>query len=79
MEKLNTDDTKYGGGGMVNERVISADPIPMHGHKYSIEIKLPAMGGTIIKPIQVTIPAEAAEPEPEEDIIFQNTYKGETA
>ena len=79
IEKLNTDDTKYGGSGMTNERTVTADPIPMHGHKYSIAIKLPAMGGVIIKPIQVTIPAEAAEPEPEEDIIFQNTYKGETA
>ena len=49
IEIINSDDKKYGGSAKVNNKVISAEPIPMHGQPYSIEINMPVVGGTIFK------------------------------
>lgn len=49
IEILNSDDVKYGGSGKINNKEILAEPIPMHGQPYSIEINMPIVGGTILK------------------------------
>ncbi|MBQ8151480.1 MAG: 1,4-alpha-glucan branching protein GlgB [Firmicutes bacterium] len=48
-EILSTDAKEFGGNGRTNDRVIKSDNIPMHGQPYSISIKMPVLGGTIIK------------------------------
>lgn len=63
-ELLNSDGEKYGGSGFVNTDILEAEEIPMHGCQYSIEIKLPALGGILIKPVDIIIPA--AEPDKSE-------------
>ena len=47
VEIINSDDEKYGGSGKVNKKTIKAEPIPMHGQPYSIEINMPVVGGAI--------------------------------
>ncbi len=47
-EVLNSDDTKYGGTGLLNKSIKSSTK-PWHGHKKSIEITIPPLGVVIIK------------------------------
>jgi 1,4-alpha-glucan branching enzyme len=48
-EIINSDDTKYAGSGVVNKRQVRAKKQPMHGMPYSITIRVPAVGGCILK------------------------------
>ncbi|MDR1913917.1 MAG: 1,4-alpha-glucan branching protein GlgB [Clostridiales bacterium] len=50
VEVMNSDDSKYGGSGIVNESVIQAEHIPWDGRQYSIGLKIPPLGVTILKP-----------------------------
>ncbi|WP_405413765.1 1,4-alpha-glucan branching protein GlgB [Maribacter sp. Asnod1-A12] len=47
-EVLNSDDTKYGGGGNLNSK-IKASTKPSHGYKKSFEITIPPLGIVILK------------------------------
>ncbi|WP_437372399.1 1,4-alpha-glucan branching protein GlgB [Maribacter litoralis] len=47
-EILNSDHTKYGGGGNLNEKIASSTK-PAHGHKKSIVITIPPLGIVILK------------------------------
>jgi 1,4-alpha-glucan branching enzyme len=42
-EIINTDLDVYGGSGICNAGVLQADPIPMHGHPYSLSLTLPPL------------------------------------
>lgn len=48
-EIFNTDKKEYGGNGQINEVSVKAEKIPYHGKPYSIKIKIPALGGLILK------------------------------
>jgi 1,4-alpha-glucan branching enzyme len=48
-EVLNSDSQCYGGSGQINEGSVEAEAIPYHGQDYSIHIKVPPLGGTLIK------------------------------
>jgi 1,4-alpha-glucan branching enzyme len=48
-EIINSDDVKYGGSGRVNTRQIRAKKVPMHGMPYSITIRMPVVGGCILR------------------------------
>ena len=48
-EILNSDSVEFGGNDLINPAVITADEIPMHGQPYSIELRIPALGGIILK------------------------------
>lgn len=48
-EVLNTDDTSYGGSGVVNTQPLMAEEIPWHEQPYSIIVTLPPLGVTFIK------------------------------
>ena len=50
-EILNSDSVEFGGNDLINPAVITADEIPMHGQPYSIELRIPALGGIILKRI----------------------------
>ena len=48
-EIINSDDVKYAGSGVTNTRQVRAKKKPMHGMPYSITIRVPAVGGCILK------------------------------
>jgi 1,4-alpha-glucan branching enzyme len=48
-ELLNSDDGRYGGGGLINPGVLPAGAAPMHGREYSVEIRLPPLGGVLLE------------------------------
>jgi 1,4-alpha-glucan branching enzyme len=43
-ERINTDAVDYGGSGVGNAGAAHADPYPMHGHAYSLSLRLPPLG-----------------------------------
>ena len=47
-EIINSDSVKYAGSGKVNTRQVRARKKPMHGMPYSIRIRMPVVGGTIL-------------------------------
>ncbi|MCF0143631.1 MAG: 1,4-alpha-glucan branching protein GlgB [Firmicutes bacterium] len=47
VEVINSDNACYGGNNRINEAEIKAEKKPFHGQPYSIEIKVPVLGGTI--------------------------------
>jgi 1,4-alpha-glucan branching enzyme len=48
-EIFNSDDTKYGGSGLLNKSNLSTSPVKYQGREYSISISLPPLGVTIVK------------------------------
>jgi 1,4-alpha-glucan branching enzyme len=46
-ERINTDALEYGGSGIGNAGEVHAEPHPMHGHPYSVCLKLPPLGALI--------------------------------
>jgi len=48
-ELINSDDTKYGGGGIVNKGDRDAQHIAWDNNPYSIEIAVPPLGVTVLK------------------------------
>jgi 1,4-alpha-glucan branching enzyme len=51
-ELLNTDAASYGGGNLGNGGGIWADPIPWHGHPFSLSLTIPPLGVLFMKPSQ---------------------------
>lgn len=47
-EILNSDDSRFGGSGQVMEGILKAEEIPFNNQPYSINIKVPPMGATIL-------------------------------
>lgn len=48
-EVFNSDDTKYGGSGVLNQGVIHTSPAKFHGRDYSVSITLPPLAITVLK------------------------------
>jgi 1,4-alpha-glucan branching enzyme len=44
VERLNTDSDVYGGSGIGNLGAVDAEAEPMHGHPYSLRLRLPPLG-----------------------------------
>ncbi|MDR0999585.1 MAG: 1,4-alpha-glucan branching protein GlgB [Clostridiales bacterium] len=51
VEVLNSDDAKYGGSGVINTGVMKAEKMPWDGRQYSIGLKIPPLGVSVLKPI----------------------------
>ncbi|SNX53361.1 1,4-alpha-glucan branching protein GlgB [Thermoanaerobacterium sp. RBIITD] len=51
IEILNSDNSEYGGKGVLNSGTIKSYNKPMHGKPYSIVIKIPALSTLILKPL----------------------------
>ena len=48
-ELLSSDEERFGGSGVRNPRAVRTKPVPMHGQAQSIVIRVPPLGGTILK------------------------------
>jgi len=49
-ELINSDEEAFGGSGLhLNPAPVKAEKIPRHGQDYSIQVKLPPMGGMILR------------------------------
>ena len=48
-EVFNSDDSKYGGSGVVNAGLLYTTPVKYHGKDNSVAITLPPLGMTILK------------------------------
>ncbi len=48
-ELFNSDDVRHGGSGTINPGMIKSEEIPFHGMKQSVAIKVPPIGGVILK------------------------------
>ncbi|MEK7206077.1 MAG: alpha amylase C-terminal domain-containing protein, partial [candidate division NC10 bacterium] len=49
-ERINTDAEIYGGSNLGNSGGLMAEPIPHHGHHYSLSLTLPPLAGLVLKP-----------------------------
>jgi 1,4-alpha-glucan branching enzyme len=49
-ERINTDAEIYGGSNLGNSGGVMAEPIPHHGHHYSLSLTLPPLAGLMLKP-----------------------------
>jgi 1,4-alpha-glucan branching enzyme len=48
---LNSDETKWGGGGYTVPRRLETDAVPMHGYPQSLELTSPPLGVLILRPV----------------------------
>ncbi|MGI1660294.1 MAG: 1,4-alpha-glucan branching protein GlgB [Desulfitobacterium sp.] len=50
-EIINTDRVDYGGQGVNNTGIIMVERVPWHGREYSLELRVPALGAILLKPV----------------------------
>lgn len=50
-EILNTDDLRYGGSGVTNPGLMNAQQIDSNGREYSVELRVPPLGATWLRPV----------------------------
>src|SRR6188768_1853645 len=50
IERLSSDDLRFGGSGFQTTTVVEADPTPLHGRPYSIRLRIPPLGALILSP-----------------------------
>jgi 1,4-alpha-glucan branching enzyme len=48
-EVVNSDESRFGGSGVVNGALISAEPIPAHGREYSLALTLPPLATILLR------------------------------
>jgi 1,4-alpha-glucan branching enzyme len=51
-EIFNSDDKKYWGSGMTNDKTVKTETVIWHGRQNSIKVNLPPLGGTIFKRVK---------------------------
>jgi 1,4-alpha-glucan branching enzyme len=49
-ERLNSDATHYGGGGIGNFGAVEASPLPSHGFTHSLALRLPPLAAIVLTP-----------------------------
>ena len=52
VEILNSDNPKYGGSGVINEGILRHEQILCNGREYSVGLRLPPLGVTVLKPFR---------------------------
>jgi len=50
VEKLSSDDQRFGGSEFSTLAVVEADPVPLHGRPFSLTLSLPPLGALILEP-----------------------------
>ncbi len=50
IEKLSSDDLRFGGSEFQTRTVVEADPLPLHGRPYSIRLRIPPLGALMLAP-----------------------------
>lgn len=48
-EVFNTDSLQWGGSGVCNEGLLTVEDVPSHGRERSLRIRIPPLGGVILK------------------------------
>ncbi|MFZ5890774.1 MAG: 1,4-alpha-glucan branching protein GlgB [Myxococcota bacterium] len=48
VERLSSDDLRFGGSEFETLTVVEADPVPAHNRPYSIKLRIPPLGGLIL-------------------------------
>jgi 1,4-alpha-glucan branching enzyme len=56
-ELLNTDAVCYGGSGVGNAGRVDAQPLPSHGHPFSLALNVPPLGAVVLRPFPPEPPA----------------------
>lgn len=51
-EILNSNSEPFGGTGFINKSVLKADGIPFHGKPFSIKMKIPPFGISVLRPVK---------------------------
>ena len=49
-ELLSSDDARFGGSGVVRSDPFAADPVPAHGRDWSVSLRLPPLGISLLAP-----------------------------
>ena len=49
VEVFNSDRQEYGGSGILNEGSLASEPVPWNGRGDSVELRLPALAGVVLK------------------------------
>ncbi len=52
VEKLSSDDLRFGGSEFETLSVVEADPVPTHNRPYSLKLRIPPLGGLILTPLR---------------------------
>ena len=52
VEKISSDDLRFGGSEYQTTAVLETDPIPTHGRQNSIKLQLPPLGALILAPVR---------------------------
>jgi 1,4-alpha-glucan branching enzyme len=52
VEKLSSDDLRFGGSEFETQTVVEADPVPAHGRTHSLRLRIPPLGALIIAPLR---------------------------
>ena len=79
---LNSDDVKYGGSGIAEEKLIEAEKVPMHGKAYSISLNIPPLSVMYLCPEKEECSSpmvELQEPAAEQKAAPQSSAKGKKA
>ena len=50
LERLSTDDQRFGGSDFRTFAVVDADPVPTHGREWSLSLNLPPLGALVLEP-----------------------------
>jgi 1,4-alpha-glucan branching enzyme len=50
VERLSSDEERFGGSGAVTARRIATEPLPFHGQPQSIRLRLPPLGALVLAP-----------------------------
>jgi 1,4-alpha-glucan branching enzyme len=51
VERLSSDDQRFGGSEFPTVTVVDADPVPTHGREWSIALNVPPLGALILEPL----------------------------
>jgi 1,4-alpha-glucan branching enzyme len=49
LEKVSSDDQRFGGSEFPTLAVVEADPVPLHGRPFSVSLSLPPLGALILE------------------------------
>jgi 1,4-alpha-glucan branching enzyme len=51
VERLSSDDQRFGGSEFKTMTVVDADPVPVHGREWSLALNVPPLGALILEPV----------------------------
>jgi 1,4-alpha-glucan branching enzyme len=51
VERLSSDDQRFGGSEFSTFTVVDADPVPVHGREWSLALNVPPLGALILEPL----------------------------